>query len=196
MQSNLIHFLFSYFFLFFFVLRRHGTLKMQFWSETKRKLSTIPIESNSEALPVSENGKRSNDNLQCTEVTFNADGSGGITAVTASGPTSNTLANPNKYHTVGTPPPIVISQSPFGPMKSRDTFNHFGPGNESGATQYSPDLTPYEVDEEFNLPVTVAMFILSVYFFLGSVLFFNTGKCIASSKTIMTNITIAIGKRK
>jgi hypothetical protein len=149
---------------------------VQFLSDTRRKLSAIPDEPLNESHPLSDSSKKDGDAMQCTEVTFNADGSGAITAVTASGSTQAPVNLSNKYHTIGTPPPIVISQSPFGPLKSRDTFNHFGPGSESGATQYSPDLTPYEVDEEFNLPVSVAMFILTVYFMLGSVLFFNTGK--------------------
>ena len=136
-------------------------------------MSSVPGEQQNGIKP--NQGIVSSDEVQRTEISFSPDGVGGFTSVNGMGPDLN-ASNVGKYHTIGTPPPIVISQSPFGPLTSQDTFNHFGPGVGSGTTQYSPDEAPYLVDEEFNLPVTLAMFILIVYFLLGSILFFNTGK--------------------
>ncbi|XP_053208785.1 TWiK family of potassium channels protein 18-like [Panonychus citri] len=65
------------------------------------------------------------------------------------------------------PPPVIISSNPTPPMTA---YVESRPG--SPITPETP--APFTVDDEFNLPVSLALFILVLYILLGSFIFTYT----------------------
>ncbi|KAB0794098.1 hypothetical protein PPYR_13718 [Photinus pyralis] len=56
-------------------------------------------------------------------------------------------------------------------VSAQDAENPKSPGTEHSATPTTPALSHFEIDDEFNLPISVAIFILVLYIFLGAVMY-------------------------
>ncbi|CAG9830025.1 unnamed protein product [Diabrotica balteata] len=78
-----------------------------------------------------------------------------------------TFRRPSKDPSAESTGPFSTDITSIKPMSSHDTVI----SAMSEDTPTTPDLSTFEIDDEFNLPISVALFILAAYMFIGSLVY-------------------------